>query len=51
MFRLTLVIFHPIQWVCFRILVIKRIKKSVDYLNPFLLDVLELLGQPTSLQM
>lgn len=35
-FALTLVVFQPIQWVCYRIFGYKAHKLSVDYLNFFL---------------
>lgn len=35
-FFLTLIIFQPIQWVCFRVFGYKAHKVSVDYLNFFL---------------
>tara|TARA_R110002020_G_scaffold259768_2_gene473833 strand:- start:184869 stop:185651 length:783 start_codon:yes stop_codon:yes gene_type:complete len=43
-FGLALVIFHPIQWVCFNLFGYQAHKKSVDYLNFFLLRSLNLLG-------
>ncbi len=43
-FGLTLVIFHPIQWVCFNLFGYQAHKKSVDYLNFFLLKCTNLLG-------
>ena len=39
LFLLILVIFHPIQWVCFNIFGYQAHKKSVDYLNFFLLRI------------
>jgi 1-acyl-sn-glycerol-3-phosphate acyltransferase len=39
-----LVIFHPIQWVCFNVFWLPNHKKSVDYLNFFLLRCTNLLG-------
>ncbi|TRX32067.1 1-acyl-sn-glycerol-3-phosphate acyltransferase [Flavobacterium sp. ZT3R18] len=41
---LTLVIFHPIQWVCLNVFGYQAHKKSVDYLNFFLLRIVHLLG-------
>lgn len=38
-FLLTLVIFHPVQWVCFNVFGYQAHKKSVDYLNFFLLRI------------
>lgn len=35
-FFLTLIVFQPIQWVCFRLFGYKAHKVSVDYLNFFL---------------
>jgi 1-acyl-sn-glycerol-3-phosphate acyltransferase len=43
-FLLTLVVFHPIQWVCFTIFGYQAHKKSVDYLNFFLVGCTRLLG-------
>lgn len=43
-FGLTLVVFHPIQWVCFNIFGYQAHKKSVDYLNLFLVRCTNLLG-------
>jgi 1-acyl-sn-glycerol-3-phosphate acyltransferase len=43
-FVLTLVLFHPIQWVCFTIFGYQAHKKSVDYLNFFLVRCTNLLG-------
>ncbi len=43
-FVLTLVIFHPIQWVCFNVFGYQAHKKSVDYLNLFLVLCTRLLG-------
>jgi 1-acyl-sn-glycerol-3-phosphate acyltransferase len=39
-----LVIFHPIQWVCFNVFGYQAHKKSVDYLNFLLLKVAQPLG-------
>jgi 1-acyl-sn-glycerol-3-phosphate acyltransferase len=39
-----LVIFHPIQWVCFNVFGYQAHKKSVDYLNLFLVLCTRLLG-------
>lgn len=44
LFLLTLVIFHPIQWICFHIFGYQAHKKSVDYLNFCLLRIGHLLG-------
>jgi 1-acyl-sn-glycerol-3-phosphate acyltransferase len=39
-----LVVFHPIQWVCFNFFGYQAHKKSVDYLNLFLVRCTNLLG-------
>jgi 1-acyl-sn-glycerol-3-phosphate acyltransferase len=44
LFGLTLVIFHPIQWVCFNVFGYQAHKKSVDYMNFILLKWSNLLG-------
>jgi len=38
-FLITLVIFHPIQWICFNVFGYQAHKKSVDYLNLCLLRI------------
>lgn len=43
-FGLFLVIFHPIQWFCFNVFGYQAHKKSVDYLNFFLVRCTNLLG-------
>jgi 1-acyl-sn-glycerol-3-phosphate acyltransferase len=43
-FGLTLCIFHPIQWVCFNVFGYQAHKKSVDYLNFFLVRCTNILG-------
>ena len=43
-FGLCLVIFHPIQWICFNVFGYEAHKKSVDYLNFFLTKCTNLLG-------
>lgn len=43
-FGLTLVVFHPIQWVCFNLFGYQAHKVSVDYLNFFLIKCTNLLG-------
>jgi len=43
-FFVMLVIFHPIQWICFNIFGYQAHKKSVDYLNFCLLRVGNLVG-------
>lgn len=42
-FLLALVIFHPIQWICFNVFGYQAHKKSVDYLNLCLLRIGHLL--------
>lgn len=42
-FGLTLVIFHPIQWICFNVFGYQAHKKSVDYLNLFLVGCTRIL--------
>jgi 1-acyl-sn-glycerol-3-phosphate acyltransferase len=41
---ITIVIFHPIQWICFNLFGYQAHKKSVDYLNFILLRIGHLLG-------
>ncbi len=43
-FGLCLVIFHPIQWVCFNVFGYQVHKKSVDYLNFLLVRCTNILG-------
>lgn len=43
-FLLFLLIFHPVQWVCFNVFGYKAHKKSVDILNGFLIRTSHLLG-------
>lgn len=43
-FGLCLVIFHPIQWICFNGFGYQAHKKSVDYLNFFLVKCTNILG-------
>lgn len=43
-FGLTLVVFHPIQWVCLNVFGYQAHKKSVDYLNFFLVRCTNLVG-------
>ncbi len=47
-FGLTLLVFHPIQWLCFNVFGYKAHKKSVDFLNFSLMRCLLLLGNPVS---
>jgi 1-acyl-sn-glycerol-3-phosphate acyltransferase len=49
-FGLFLVIFHPIQWVCFSVFGYQAHKKSVDYLNFFLVRCTNLLGTTYSFE-
>ena len=44
LFLLTLVIFHPIQWICLNVFGYQAHKKSVDYLNFILLRIGHVLG-------
>lgn len=44
LFLLVLLIFHPIQWICLHAFGYQAHKKSVDYLNLFLLRIGHLLG-------
>lgn len=44
LFLLTLVVFHPIQYVCFNVFGYQAHKKSVDYLNLCLIRIGHLLG-------
>lgn len=44
LFGITIVVFHPIQWVCFNWFGYEAHKKSVDYLNWTLLRCLNVLG-------
>lgn len=39
-----MVVFHPIQWVCFNVFGYQAHKKSVDYLNLFLVRCTNILG-------
>jgi 1-acyl-sn-glycerol-3-phosphate acyltransferase len=43
-FGLCLVIFHPIQWICINLFGYQAHKKSVDYLNFFLVRCTNILG-------
>lgn len=43
-FGFFLVLFHPIQWVCFNVFGYQAHKKSVDYLNFFLVKCTNILG-------
>jgi 1-acyl-sn-glycerol-3-phosphate acyltransferase len=43
-FAICLLIFHPIQWICLNIFGYQAHKKSVDYLNFFLVKCTNILG-------
>ncbi len=43
-FFLTLIIFHPIQWICFNVFGYQAHKVSVDWLQFFLMRCLNILG-------
>lgn len=43
-FGITLVVFHPIQWFCFNVFGYKAHKKSVDWLQFFLMRSMNVLG-------
>ena len=43
-FGLCLVVFHPIQWICFNVFGYQAHKKSVDYLNFCLVKCTNLIG-------
>lgn len=43
-FGLSLVLFHPIQWICLNVFGYQAHKKSVDYLNLFLVRCTNILG-------
>jgi len=47
---LTLVIFHPIQWICLHVFGYQAHKKSVDYLNFILLQIVIILGTTFSFE-
>ena len=44
LFFLGLIVFHPIQWVCFNAFGYQAHKKTVDYLNFYLLRVANVIG-------
>lgn len=50
LFGATLVIFHPIQWICFNLFGYKAHKKSVDVLNFFLVGITYVLGTTYSIK-
>ncbi|MEZ7494411.1 lysophospholipid acyltransferase family protein [Leeuwenhoekiella aequorea] len=43
-FGLVIVIFHPVQWLCYNLFGYQAHKKSVDYLNFMIMRTLNLLG-------
>ena len=43
-FGIILIVFHPIQWICLKLFGYQAHKKSVDYLNYFLVRATNLLG-------
>lgn len=43
-FGIVLVVFHPIQWICFNVFGYQAHKKSVDILNWFVVRCLHILG-------
>jgi 1-acyl-sn-glycerol-3-phosphate acyltransferase len=43
-FGLCLVVFHPVQWVCLNVFGYQAHKKSVDYMNFFLIQCTHILG-------
>lgn len=47
---LTLVVFHPIQWICLHAFGYQAHKKSVDYLNFILLKIVIILGTTFSFE-
>jgi 1-acyl-sn-glycerol-3-phosphate acyltransferase len=49
-FFVFLLIFHPIQWVCFKVFGYQAHKKSVDYLNFILVRIGHLLGSRYDIQ-
>lgn len=44
LFLLTLIIFHPIQWICLNVFGYQAQKKAVDYMNLILLRIGHILG-------
>ena len=44
LFTLAIVVFHPIQWVCFNLFGYQAHKKSIDYLNFILVRIGHVLG-------
>jgi 1-acyl-sn-glycerol-3-phosphate acyltransferase len=50
LFLVTLVIFHPIQWICFNVFGYQAHKKSVDYLNFCLVSIGHVLGNTFAIE-
>ena len=50
LFGLTIVVFHPIQWICLNWFGYQAHKKSVDYLNWCLLRCLNVLGTTSKVE-
>lgn len=44
LFLLTLIVFHPIQWICYNVFGYQAHKKTVDYMNLILLRIGHVLG-------
>lgn len=44
LFGITIIVFHPVQWICFNVFGYQAHKKSVDYFNWTLLRCLNVLG-------
>ena len=44
LFLLTLIVFHPIQWICLNVFGYQAQKKTVDYMNLILLRIGHVLG-------
>ena len=44
LFFMGLIVFHPIQWICFNVFGYQAHKRSVDYLNFYLLRVANVIG-------
>ena len=50
LFLITLLVFHPIQWICLNLFGYQAHKKSVDYLNFLLVRIAHLLGTRFTIQ-
>jgi 1-acyl-sn-glycerol-3-phosphate acyltransferase len=50
LFLTCLVVFHPVQWICFNFIGYQAHKKSVDYLNFCLLKCTNILGTTYSIE-